>query len=157
MSNNPEWHTFVEWTETVGEDSFELLVASVDDCVLTVRYRDQPFNSCPKPAWHWTFEYKGVVASSGFALNPDTGRKDCMRTAVKMAAAHGMPLPPRVQRAVAGVLLDPFGVPDPDRPGHRKAARRVVIDGHSPAKLAKHARATAPAPNSDPALEIADE
>lgn len=142
-----EWWTFVDWKDEEGglvANARSALDAPIrGDFKLEVWHEDAPYDSAPAAAWHWCVTFDGLLACHGFAHdNNETGRRACQRTAVKMAAFHGMALPIDVMRQVAGLLVDPFGVPDPQYPKDptkNRPARRVAYHGHSPKILARAA------------------
>jgi hypothetical protein len=102
------WHTFVEWTATDAPAEIDqVFTARRDDFVLIVWFAPEPFNSCSVPAWHYRVEHDVMLCSSGFCADKDQGRAACQRTAVKMAAFHGMRLHEDIAKSVAHLLEDP--------------------------------------------------
>lgn len=134
------WHDFVEWD--LGDEG-DAHVAKVGDFELRVWFDDDG-------TWHHRVLYQGMLTCEGQCRDVAHGARACMRTAVKMAAFHGMELPIEIMRKVAGLLIDPHGVPDPDNPGKIKPARRVAIDGPSPKMLARAAAAKTASEERDP-------
>jgi hypothetical protein len=96
------WHDFVAWLPTDFGCS-----STIGDFELSVEYHDDAHDSAPEAAWHYEVRYKGILACHGFSIgSTDDGARACQRTAVKMAAFHGMELPPEIAPHVAHLLVD---------------------------------------------------
>ncbi len=122
------WAAFVEWTRVPAD--YEKHVATRGDFVLTVWW--------DRERWAYRVEFQGMQAAHGFARDQgDEGRKACQRTAVKMAAFHGMPIDERF--GVAHLLVGP----------NDGGTRRVAFDGPSPKMRARAAASRTP---TEPAI-----
>ncbi len=163
------WPTYVEWSQS----DHDLILAVRGDFKISVRYEAAPWGTCPRPTWHWRVEYQNIMACEGFyngTDGDDVAVRACQRTAVKMAAFHGMPLAPEIMRKVAGLLVDPMSR-DRNPTVHKATvaklreqgqdaladamealpppARRVALDGHSPKALRRAAAPKAAAAKTD--------